>query len=135
MTGEDEAAGPVILLVEDEILIRMIMADDLRLAGFRVLEAINGEEALALFTASQDIRLVVSDIRVPGSIDGIQLAAAIKRICPVMPVLLVSSHLPEGREIAADRFFRKPYDQAAIIQTVRELIGSECPSNLKRDAS
>src|SRR5690606_90461 len=123
MTGEDEEGGPVILLVEDEILIRMVMADDLRLAGFQVLEAINGEEALALFAASADIRLVVSDIRVPGSIDGVQLAVAIKQQCPAMPVVLVSSHLPVGREIVADRFVRKPYDQTAIIQIIHELIG------------
>jgi CheY-like chemotaxis protein len=135
MTDTREAKGPVILLVEDEILIRMIMADDLRLAGFQVLEAIDGEEALVLFRANSDIRLVVSDIRVPGSIDGVQLTARIKQQCPQMPVVLVSSHLPEGEEVAADRFVRKPYNQAKLIEIVQELTGAEWAATLKRDAS
>ena len=135
MTDSREAKGPVILLVEDEILIRMIMADDLRLAGFQVLEAINGEEALALFCANGDIRLIVSDIRVPGSIDGLQRAARIKQRCPQMPVVLVSSHLPEEQEVMADRFVRKPYNQAKLIEIVQELTGPEWEKTLKRDVS
>ena len=135
MTDSREAKGPVILLVEDEILIRMIMADDLRLAGFQVLEAINGEEALALFCANGDIRLIVSDIRVPGSIDGLQLSARIKQRCPQMPVVLVSSHLPEEQEVMADRFVRKPYNQAKLIEIVQELTGPEWEKTLKRDVS
>lgn len=133
MTKLDEASGPLILVVEDEILIRMVMADDLRLAGFQVLEAINGEEALALFTGNPDICLVLSDIRVPGSIDGVQFATLVKQQRPDLPIVLVSAHLPDGRESVADHFFRKPYDQTAVISLVRELSSTGSLPDHKRD--
>ncbi|AZI34994.1 putative response regulator [Caenibius tardaugens NBRC 16725] len=134
MTKLDKAGGPLILVVEDEILIRMVMADDLRLAGFQVLEAINGEEALALFTANPHICLILSDIRVPGSIDGVQFATLVKQQRPDLPVVLVSAHLPDGRESVADHFFRKPYDQKAVINLVRDLSSADHLPDHNRDA-
>ena len=128
MTGAYPDHGPTLLLVEDEILIRMVLADDLRLAGFHVLEAIDGEEALALFETNPPIRLIISDIRVPGAIDGIELARIIKDRAPDMPFILASAHLPEGMEGIGDRFFHKLYDHGAIIACVRSLLDLEAPA-------
>ena len=128
MSGSHTQDGPKLLLVEDEILIRMVLADDLRLAGYDVLEAIDGETGLALFEANPDIKLIISDIRVPGSIDGIELATIIKQRVPAMPVILASAHLPEGKEGIADTFFHKPYNHAAIIAFAATLLGPDAPS-------
>ncbi len=124
MTGANGQISATLLLVEDEILIRMVLADDLRMAGLDVVEAFNGEEGLALFDANPDIRLVISDIRVPGAIDGVALTETIKRKRPDIPVILVSAHLPDGRETVADRFLRKPCDHLLIIESAREMIGT-----------
>lgn len=127
MSGPNTQTGPKLLLVEDEILIRMVLADDFRLAGYSVLEAIDGETGLALFEANPDIRLVISDIRVPGTIDGIALATIIKQLVPTMPVILASAHLPEGKEGIADKFFHKPYNHTAIIAFANTLLGPDAP--------
>ena len=127
MSGSHTQDGPKLLLVEDEILIRMVLADDLRMAGYDVLEAIDGETGLALFEANPDIQLVISDIRVPGSIDGIALATIIKQRAPTLPVILASAHLPEGKEGIADKFFHKPYNHTAIIACAGTLLGPAAP--------
>lgn len=128
MSGLHTQAGPKLLLIEDEILIRMVLADDLRLAGNHVIEAIDGETGLALFEANPDIKLVISDIRVPGSIDGIALATMIKQRVPTMSVILASAHLPKGKEDIADKFFHKPYNHTAIIACASALLGPDAPS-------
>jgi CheY-like chemotaxis protein len=112
-----------ILVVEDEILIRLSMADDLRNAGFLVIEASNAEEALSVLTATPGISLVVTDIRMPGRLDGLQLAHWIRRYAPSIKVAIASATVEAGME-AFDAVLSKPVLPADLLATVRRLLPS-----------
>lgn len=115
---------PVILVVEDEPLIRMATAELLRDAGYEVREAANGEEAMRLVEALWPIHLVVSDIRMPG-IDGVTLAALVHQQHPLLPVILVSSHLQPGVSEQAAGFLAKPFRDPELLGLVKELLESQ----------
>ncbi|AGK58533.1 response regulator receiver protein [Hyphomicrobium denitrificans 1NES1] len=111
-----------ILLVEDEILIRLAMADDLRRAGFTVVEASNADEALSVLNTTPDIALVVTDIRMPGRIDGVELANWIRRHAPRIKVAIASANIESGMDRAFDAVFSKPVLTADLIARVRKLL-------------
>jgi CheY-like chemotaxis protein len=129
--GPGESHKPVILLVEDDVLVRFTTADILREAGFDVLEAVDASEALALLTTGHPLDLVITDIRMPGHMDGVQLTSIIKNSRPNLPVALLSSHL-ERPEHQADEFIPKPYHPEALVEVVKRLIGAEWRSNLAK---
>lgn len=105
------------MLVEDEILIRIVTADVLRDAGHVVVEASNGEEAVALLSAGLKIDLVVSDVRMPGTIDGLQLAAFVREHFPALPVLLATSHWP-GQDTPPLDLLLKPYSSDELLAAI-----------------
>ena len=72
-------------------------------AGFAVLEASNADEALAILESRSDIRAVFTDIRMPGSMDGWELAGAIRRRWPPMHLIVASAHAPNGGDFARKR--------------------------------
>ena len=127
--GPGESRKPVILLVEDDVLVRFMTADILREAGLDVLEAVDASEALALLSTGHPLDLVITDIRMPGHMDGVQLASVIKNVRPNLPIALLSSHF-DGGEHAADVFISKPYDPVELVEVVQRLIGAEWRSNL-----
>lgn len=115
-----------ILIVEDEVLIRMDMADHLLDGGFDVLEAGNADEAIALLENNPSIRLIITDVDMPGSMDGLKLAAAVRDRWPPVRIIVVSGHrlveitdIPDG-----SMFFAKPYSPAHMIVSMRELLSS-----------
>lgn len=133
MSGEaNSAAGshhaPVILLVEDEILIRLSSAEYLREEGYTVLEASDAVEALVLFASDHPLDLVITDVRMPGELDGVKLTQIIKEAKPDLPVALASGHLALDVDHPGDRFLRKPYTPEQILQVVDELIGTKWQS-------
>jgi two-component system, response regulator PdtaR len=81
---------PLVLIVEDEFLIRAATADAIRDAGFEVLEAGNADEALVALETRNDIRIVFTDMRMPGSMDGAHLAHAIRRRWPPVRIMATS---------------------------------------------
>jgi two-component system, response regulator PdtaR len=114
---------PVILIVEDEFLIRMATAEAIRDAGYEVLEAADSDQAIEILENRQDIRVVFTDIHMPGSIDGLKLAHAIRDRWPPVRIIATS-----GRQIlrATDLpvgtvFFPKPYNPADITWTLHAL--------------
>lgn len=127
--GPGESHIPVILLVEDDVLVRFTTADILREAGFNVLEAVDSSEALALLTTGHPLDLVITDVRMPGHMDGLQLASVIKNTRANLPVALLSSHLDDV-EHQADIFIAKPYDAGQLVEVVKRLIGAEWRKNL-----
>jgi len=129
VSGPGESHKPVILLVEDNVLVRFTTADILREEGFDVLEAVDSSEALALLTTGHPLDLIITDIRMPGSMDGVQLAGVIKNVRPNLPVALLSSHL-EHDQHQADVFIPKPYDPDQLVEVVKRLIGAEWRKNL-----
>lgn len=111
-----------ILLVEDEILIRLAMADDLRLAGFTVVEASNADEALHVLSTMPDIALVVTDIRMPGRMDGVGLANWVRSNAPLVKIAIASASIETGMDRAFDAVLCKPIMPSHLIASVRKLL-------------
>ena len=120
---------PIVLLVEDEPLIRLLGSDVLTEAGFRVIEATSAEEALTLLEAKPETVALVTDVKMPGSIDGFGLAHLVKSRWPHMGVVVTSAQaLPGEGDLSADAvFLAKPYQLSALIAAVRKVTGDQPP--------
>lgn len=112
-----------ILVVEDETFIRMDVVETLSAAGFETLEATNADEAIQMLENHREIRLVFTDIDMPGMMNGLKLAAAVRDRWPPVKIIATSGHfkLQDGDLPADARFFPKPYEATQIIDAVREL--------------
>ena len=111
-----------ILVVEDDILIRMAAADHLRDAGYRVLEAAAAEEARTLLRAAEPIELVVSDINMPG-MDGVTLAKWIAKEFPDVKVVLTSGDQRNASAASGvAHYLEKPYDLDTLGRLVQRLL-------------
>ncbi len=115
---------PVVLVVEDDILIRLGAVDIVLPAGYEALEASDADEAIRILEARSDIDLVFTDVQMPGTMDGIKLSHFIRERWPPVKLLVASgnailaeSFLPEG-----SRFFAKPYDDHAITDAMAALL-------------
>jgi CheY-like chemotaxis protein len=119
------AERPTILLVEDEVLIRMMLADELRGRGFKVVEARDADEALTLLQSRVPVGLVLTDVQLPGSMDGIGLARLLRATRPELKVVIASGNIScaPGGDIA-DAFFRKPYAPDHIVKCIETLLAS-----------
>jgi len=123
--AERERERAVVLIVEDELLVRMDAVDMLRDAGFDVIEASNADEAIMILESGAAISVVFTDIQMPGSMDGLKLAAAVRKRWPPVKIMATSGlpwpgedDLPSG-----SRFLRKPYSASQIVGVLRELTG------------
>ena len=83
----------VILLVEDEVLVRMVAADVLEDAGFTVLESTNAEEALRLLETRSDVQVLFTDVNMPGALDGLGLAQTVHERSPGVGILIGSGRI------------------------------------------
>ena len=118
---------PVVLLVEDELLVRMAAADDLQDAGFHVLEAANADVALAVLEiCSNEVQVLFTDIDMPGSMNGLDLAESVQQRWPHISLLISSAyHKPHPGQIPDEgRFVPKPYSSEDVVQHIRELVTS-----------
>jgi two-component system, response regulator PdtaR len=120
-----QGSAPTVLVVEDEVLIRLDTAESLRSLGFRVVEAADAEETLALFRGGLKVAAVFSDIRLPGKTDGVALARLLRQRVPEMKIVMTSGLVSSdaAREIA-DAFVDKPYDCRDIAGILERLIGA-----------
>ena len=114
---------PVVLVVEDEALLRMNAVDIIEDAGFEVVEASNADDAIAILEGRQDIRVVFTDIQIPGSMDGLKLARAVRGRWPPIKIVATSGRvsvsggdLPDG-----GRFLAKPYTSGQVTKLLFEL--------------
>ena len=112
-----------ILVVEDEFLIRFMLADSLRDIGYEVLEAANGDEGFDILISGQAVDLMVTDVRMPGGVDGMELTRRSKSLAPGRPVIVCSAHLFRSESNPADEFLAKPYTVAALADAIARLIG------------
>jgi CheY-like chemotaxis protein len=110
-----------VLIVEDEPLVRFCAVQTVEEAGFEVVEATNADEAIAILESRRDIRVVFTDVHMPGSMDGLKLAHAVRHRWPPIKIIVTSGRdridqrdLPDG-----GRFFAKPYDPGAIKDALR----------------
>jgi DNA-binding NtrC family response regulator len=122
MTSESYA----VLVVEDEPILRLHAIDIVEEAGFTAIEAKNADEAIAILESRSDITLLFTDIHMPGSMDGVKLAHAVRNRWPPVKIVVVSGHtqvdqveLPTG-----SRFFSKPFQAQKMIAELRTLVGT-----------
>jgi CheY-like chemotaxis protein len=121
--GLEESKRPVVLIVEDDFLLRMDAVDMIAAAGFEAVEARNADQAIEILEARPDITVVFTDIQMPGSMDGLRLARAVRGRWPPIKIVATSGHvkvreadLPEG-----GRFLPKPYSPREVTGVLREL--------------
>jgi CheY-like chemotaxis protein len=113
----------VVLIVEDEPFVRVTGADLLAEAGFEVLEAGSADEALRILEATPEVRVVFSDVEMPGSLDGLGLARRICRRWPTIGIVLTSGHRVRAEMIPCEgRFLTKPYDGQALVRQIEEIV-------------
>ena len=115
-----------ILVVEDEPIIRLGLVSLIEDQGYEVVEAINADHAIRLLDADSNIHLVVTDVDMPGTMDGIKLAHHVRDRWPPVKLLVISgkagikpSQLPDGA-----RFVSKPYQEPVLIGTIKALLES-----------
>lgn len=111
-----------ILFVEDEAIIRMDSIGMLEAAGFRVLEAEDSAEALAILADHDEIDVLVTDVRMPGPMDGLALVAQVQRDHPAIRSIVVSgtSSAADARDAGATEFVAKPYQDQVMLRAVRK---------------
>lgn len=117
---------PVVLLVEDEPLVRMLGADFLSDAGFEVVEANDADEALEALQARPEIQVLFTDVNMPGSLDGLALASVARERRPDLKLLIGSGVVRPVEETlpAEGRFLAKPYRPAAVVDAIRAMLAS-----------
>ena len=112
-----------VVLVEDQTLVRMFMADFLDEAGFKVFEAVGADEALTVLEARPDVQAVVTDIEMPGSMNGIELTHVIRDRWPGIGVIVTSGRQRPGPDDLPDEvvFLAKPYLPDTVITVIRQM--------------
>jgi two-component system, response regulator PdtaR len=110
-----------VLIVEDEPFTRLMGADALSSAGYAVLEAGSAIEALRILEANPDVRVVFTDVDMPGSLDGLELARRIGLIWPSIGIVISSGHAPHiARSVGKYSFLAKPYSGPALVRHIEE---------------
>jgi CheY-like chemotaxis protein len=119
----DAPTRRVVLIVEDEALVRMTAVGMVEEAGFEVLEAANADEAILLLEARRDITVVFTDIEMPGSMDGLKLARAVRGRWPPIKIIATSGRcvIGDGDLPSGGLFLQKPYSPAQISRALRDL--------------
>jgi CheY-like chemotaxis protein len=115
------AKTSAVLIVEDEPLVRLCAVETVEGAGFEVIEAANADDAIRILESRTDIRVVFTDIHMPGSMDGLKLAHAVRNRWPPIKIIVTSGRerITERELPAGGRFFAKPYDPVQIQDTLR----------------
>lgn len=115
-----------ILVVEDDTLIRMLGVDILEEAGFEVLEAANADDALAILIEHDEVRLLFSDVDMPGSMNGVDLARLVHERWPRIRLLLTSGHHRLRSSLIPDdgKFVSKPWTADMLVGKVREMLAA-----------
>jgi two-component system, response regulator PdtaR len=111
-----KSIASVILIVEDETFVRLYLGEVLEDAGYQVVSATNADEAIEILESRKDIRVIMTDINMPGSMDGLRLAAAVKdRWPPIKIIITTGKEAPRREEMPMDsQFLPKPYAQIAF---------------------
>jgi two-component sensor histidine kinase/CheY-like chemotaxis protein len=125
MATEPNTIKPTVLVVEDEMLLRMRAVDIVEDAGFISLEAVNADDALVLLESRSDIDILFTDIQMPGTMNGLKLAHAVHERWPSIKIILVSGQVipSEGDRPTDSRFFGKPVDVQQMIAELQGMIG------------
>ena len=115
---------PVILVVDDETLLRMLAVEHFEDSGYEVLEARDGNEALAILKGRPDIQAIFTDVQMPGQIDGFGVAREARDAIPNCAVVVVSARQwPESGDLQPGmRFITKPYSGQSVVRMFNEML-------------
>jgi CheY-like chemotaxis protein len=120
--------GPKILMADDEEELRTMMTDVLQQAGYRVIQALNGEEAVQKVLANPDVRLIITDLKMP-KLNGLQFVKTLRRMrlaesarIVVMTAYSQPALIAEGKKLAIDSWLVKPVRQDTLLETVKRLL-------------
>ena len=118
-----KAARPVILIVEDDALVLLDAADMIQSAGYDVLEASNADEAIKILESRSDIEVIFTDIEMPGSMNGLRLAEAVRGRWPPIKIIATSGHFQKGNVTlpSGGWFLPKPYTSEQVTTALREV--------------
>jgi CheY-like chemotaxis protein len=121
--------APVILIVEDDLFLRMLTVEFVNEAGFATLEASDADQAIAMLESNPRITVLFTDINMPGSMDGLKLARVASQRWPAIEILIASGQalLQQADLPPNGRFLRKPYRAAAVIADLHALVGHAAP--------
>lgn len=126
MAIDSIGSRPNVLVVEDELVLRMRALDVVSDAGFNPVEAVNADQALSILESRSDISLLFTDIQMPGSIDGLKLAHAVHKRWPTIKIILVSGQVKvtDADKPTDSRFFGKPLEATQMIAELQEMVGA-----------
>ena len=121
MMGAESDKRVVVLVIEDDAIIRLLASEFIADSGFEALEAANADEAVRILESRDDIRAIFTDINMPGSMDGLMLAHAVRDRWPPIHIIATSGRaLVGGRQLPVGaRFFMKPYRLEHIVGALR----------------
>jgi len=126
VTQNRVADAPAVLVVEDEAIIRMMLVDELEYAGIAVIEADGADAAVAIMSNGATICAVVTDVRMPGTMDGLGLAAWMRHQAPRVPIIITSGVMTESEceaiNPAIKRVISKPYSAKKVAGLVVALV-------------
>ena len=113
-----------VLVVEDEFFSRLHAVNLVEDAGYKAVEASNADEAIAILEARKDIRIVFTDVDMPGTMDGLKLAHAIRTRWPPIELIVTSGHfnLSDADMPERGRFFSKPYRDQDIVSAIHHFV-------------
>lgn len=122
MVPDCPAASPIVLVVEDNALVRMMARDLLEDASFEVLEAVSADEALALLENRSDIDVLFTDVDMPGSMNGFELASLVAERWPRIRLVITSGRYESRDEDVPDhgQFLHKPYQLPEIVRAISQ---------------
>lgn len=122
--SESQAVAPLVMVVDDEVLIRLMAVDILHDAGFEVVEACSADEAVDLLAAGIAVDVLFTDVNMPGTIDGLGLTAYVKGTHPTLPVILTSGGVPAHllKEAGPAAVVPKPYTEAELVRAVGSVL-------------
>ena len=123
---KEQVAAVRVLLVEDEGLIRFVTSELLRDEGFEIIEAMDGDEAVRLIDGSDGLDVLFTDVQMPGTLDGVEVAEYARRRHPTLPVLVVSGYAAKlisrlGVLKPPAVFINKPYGLEEIVEVLKRM--------------
>src|SRR5438105_10539965 len=118
----ERADVPTVLIAEDEVVVRGVVADHLRAAGLRVIEASNAAEAVDVLQSAEPVDLVFTDIAMPGIMNGVMLARWTYLHRPDVRVVLASGSPESARALPNEHLFLKPYDLDEVEAYIRDML-------------
>ena len=122
ISRKNSSSRPHVLVVEDEFFSRLHAVNLVEAAGYKAIEASNADEAIAILESRKDIRIVFTDIDMPGSMDGLKLARAVRDRWPPIELILTSGHfdVPDNKIPERGLFFSKPYRDQEIVSALQK---------------